>query len=60
MASFTKRPNGKWQATIYMGRDENGKSIRKFVTRDTLKECKRASREIEDTKNGRIEMIGKF
>lgn len=47
MASIQKRPNGKYQATIYVGKDENGKQIRKYVTKSTLMECKRAAREIE-------------
>lgn len=47
MASFKKRPNGTWQATIYVGRDASGKQLAKYVTRDTLKECKAAAREIE-------------
>lgn len=47
MASFTKRPNGSYQGVVYVGRDENGKQIRRTVTRQTLKECKAAVREIE-------------
>jgi len=47
MASFKKLPNGTWQATISCGRDINGKQIRKYVTKPTLKECKAAAREIE-------------
>ncbi len=47
MASFKKLPNGTYQATISCGRDANGKQIRKYVTKPTLKECKAAAREIE-------------
>lgn len=47
MASIRKLPNGHYQATIYVGRDANGKQIRKYVTRPTLRECKAAAREIE-------------
>lgn len=47
MASFKKLPNGSFQATISCGRDANGKQIRKYVTKPTLKECKAAAREIE-------------
>lgn len=47
MASIRKRPNGKWQAAIYVGRDANGKQMFRYVTRDTYKECKAAAREIE-------------
>nr|PZN08410.1 MAG: site-specific integrase [Caldicoprobacter oshimai] len=47
MASIRKLKNGKYQATIFIGRDANGKQLRKYVTRDTYKECKAAAREIE-------------
>lgn len=47
MASFKKRANGTWQATIYVGRDANGKQLFKYVTRDGKKECKAVAREIE-------------
>lgn len=47
MASFKKRPNGTYQATIFVGRDINGKQMFKYVTKPTLKECKAAAREIE-------------
>lgn len=47
MASFKKRPNGTYQASIFVGRDSNGKQLFEYVTRPTLKECKVAAREIE-------------
>lgn len=47
MASFKKRPNGAYQATIYVGRDADGKQLFRYVTRPTLRECKVAAREIE-------------
>lgn len=47
MASIKKLDNGSYQATIYLGRDENGKKINKYVTRPGWKECKKAAREIE-------------
>ncbi len=47
MASIKKRPNGTYQATIYVGRDSNGKQLFEYVTRDKLSECKAAVREIE-------------
>lgn len=47
MASIKKRPNGTWQATIYVGRDANGKQLFKYVTKPSMKECKAAAREIE-------------
>lgn len=47
MASIKKLPNGSYQATIYVGRDAQGKQIRKYVTKPGWKECKAAAREIE-------------
>ncbi|KLU66712.1 tyrosine recombinase XerC [Desulfosporosinus acididurans] len=47
MASIKKRPNGSYQATIYVGRDDDGKQLFKYVTKSTMKECKAAAREIE-------------
>lgn len=51
MASIRKRENknGKvtYQATIYAGRDADGKQLFEYVTRDTSRECKAAAREIE-------------
>lgn len=47
MASIKKRPNGAYQATIYVGRDADGKQLFKYVTKPTMKECKAAAREIE-------------
>lgn len=47
MASITKRPNGSYQAAIYVGRDDDGKHIRRTVTKPTLRECRAAVKEIE-------------
>ena len=47
MASIKKRPNGTYQATIYLGRDADGKQLFQYVTRAGWKECKDAAREIE-------------
>lgn len=47
MASIKKRPNGTYQATIYAGRDANGKMIRKYITKPSWKECRDAAREVE-------------
>lgn len=47
MASFRKLDNGKFQGTIYFARDNNGKQLRKYITRIKLKDCKTAAREIE-------------
>ncbi len=61
MASFKKRPNGTYQATIYVGRDANGKQLFKYVTRPTLKECKAAAREIEqELEEGKYVNIGRI
>lgn len=48
MASIRKLKNGNYQATIYVGRDADGKHLRKYVTKPSLKECKKAAREIEE------------
>jgi len=65
MASIKKRKNknGKvtWHATIYAGRDANGKMIRRYVTRDTEKECKKAAREIEqELEENTYSNLGKY
>lgn len=55
MASIKKRPNGTYQATIYAGRDANGKQLFKYVTKNSLKECKAAARKIEqEIQEGRL------
>lgn len=59
MASIRKRPNGTYQATIYVGRDANGKQLFKYVTKPTLKECKAAAREIEqEIEEGKFVNVG--
>lgn len=47
MASFKKLANGKTQARIYLGKDENKKSKFKKVTCNTLRECKAVAKDIE-------------
>ncbi|GAB6154772.1 site-specific integrase [Desulfosporosinus burensis] len=47
MASIKKRPNGTYQATIFVGRDSDGKQLFQYVTKPGLRECKAAAREIE-------------
>ncbi|QNB48173.1 tyrosine-type recombinase/integrase [Thermanaerosceptrum fracticalcis] len=47
MANIRKRPNGTYQAAIYVGRDANGKKIIEYITRDSWHECKAAARERE-------------
>lgn len=47
MASIRKLNNGKWQATVYVGRDSDGKQLRKYITADTERECKAKARKIE-------------
>lgn len=57
MASYKKRGNS-WQATIFVGRDSDGKQIFEYVTRDTLKECKSEARQIEqDIADGKFVRI---
>lgn len=47
MASVRKLKNGKFQATVYVGRDVNGKQLRKYITADTERECKAKARKME-------------
>jgi len=51
MASIKKLDNGSYQATVYIGRDENGKRINEYVTKRGLKECKAAARKIEQERD---------
>lgn len=39
MAKAKKLPSGSWRCEIYLGRDENGKKIRKSFTADTKKDA---------------------
>lgn len=48
MANIRKTQAGTYKATIYAGRDADGKMIRKYVTREGLRECKAAARELEE------------
>lgn len=52
MASIRKR-NGKYHATVYIGKNAEGKQLRKYVSADTQKECKRLVRDIETQKEER-------
>lgn len=47
MASIRKMKNGKFQATIFVGRDSDGKQLRKYITADTERECKAKARKME-------------
>ncbi len=47
MASIRRTPSGKYQARIYLGKDENGRPKIKSITKDTMMACKRAAAEIE-------------
>lgn len=61
MASFRKNPNGTYTGTVYVGRDADGKMLREYVTRDTLKEAKAAAREIEnDIASRDLSKVGKM
>jgi len=48
MASIKKNANGTYSAVVYVGRDSNNKMLREYVTRDGLKECKNAVRDLEE------------
>lgn len=39
MPKPTKKKNGRWRVQVYLGKDENGKSIIKTITADTKEEC---------------------
>jgi len=47
MARIKKNDNGTYSATVYVGRDPKGKMLRKYITRNGLKECKAAARGLE-------------
>jgi len=51
MASIKKRSDGTWQATIYIGRDENGKKINEYATEHSEKAIKKVAREIEQKRD---------
>lgn len=48
MATIKKNQNKTYSAEVYVGRDSDGKKLRKFITRDSMKECKNAVRELEE------------
>lgn len=47
MATYRKTKAGTFQATVYVGRDGEGKQMRRYITRPTLKACKQAAQEME-------------
>lgn len=52
MASARKLPSGKWRVQVYLGKDENGKSIMKSFTEKTRWEAEKAADAfIEEYKN---------
>lgn len=61
MATVTKLPSGKWRAQAFLGKDENGKQIRKSFTADTKAEAEgmaneyvvafRKDRKLEEKRN---------
>lgn len=58
MANIRKLSNGTYQATIFVGRDGNGKQIRKYLTRDSHHEAVAAARELEqEIEEGRFTNI---
>ena len=56
MATIRKRPNGTWQAAVFVGRDPiTGKQLFEYVTCSTQKECKQKARELEQERDeGRL------
>jgi integrase len=47
MASIRKNKSGTYTATVYVGRDESGKQLRQYITRQTWHECREAAIELE-------------
>jgi len=47
MAHIRKNKSGTYTATVYVGRDANGKMVREYVTRPGWHECREAARELE-------------
>jgi len=39
MGTIKKNDNKSYSAEVYVGRDVDGKKLRKFITRDSLREC---------------------
>lgn len=61
MASIKKLPNGRFQATVFIGRDANGKQLKKKITMDSEKEVKVAARELErEIEEGRFTNMDKM
>ena len=48
MASAKKLPSGKWRVQVYLGKDENGKSVMKSFTALTRWDAERAADEFVD------------
>ena len=44
MANAIQTPNGKWKCTVYLGKDDNGKQIRKCITADRKKDAEDRAR----------------
>lgn len=53
MASVEKLPSGKWRATAYLGRDINGKKIRKTFTAETKWQALKLAEECKDNRTER-------
>lgn len=59
MAAIKKTKSGSYTTRIYLGRDEKGKQIFKYVTKEDTKDLKRAVRDIEtDIDNGNYSNMG--
>ena len=59
MANIRKRDDGTWQATIYVGRDADGKKINEYITKHSFTEIKKAVREREqEIEEGKLTNVG--
>lgn len=54
MASVEKLPSGNWRAVAYLGRDENGKKIRKTFTVETKWKALKAAEEYTNRHTNRL------
>ena len=48
MANIRKLPNGRWEVTVYIGRDQNGKILRRYARAYSEREAKQIARDLEN------------
>ena len=57
MAKATKLPSGSWRCMAFLGKDKNGKAIRKSFTASSKKEAEALARQCELTEKKSISVI---